>query len=85
MQSRAYSSDDSDLSDLLRFTQACCQQVAPAAWDHYDFWQVDWENPVGVVASVSIIGAFRFLGEGKFCGPNLRSPVRPPRVGRLLG
>ncbi len=35
MQSRAYSSDDSDLSDLLRFTQACCQQVAPAAWDFH--------------------------------------------------
>jgi len=28
----------------------------------YTTQQVDWGFPVGVVASVSIIGAFRFLG-----------------------
>ena len=28
--------------------------------------QVDWENPVGVTVSVSITGAFRFLGVDGF-------------------
>ncbi len=32
--------------------------------DHQVFWQVDWENLVGVMASVSITGAFRFSGVG---------------------
>lgn len=37
-----------------------CHQLHPY------FGQVDWGCPVGVIASVSFIGAFRFLGVGKF-------------------
>lgn len=36
----------------------------------YLICQVDWENPVGAMASVSITGAFRFLDEGRFLTPN---------------
>ncbi len=39
--------------------------------------QVDWENPVGVCASVSFIEAFRFYGVDKFSNPNPDSPHQP--------
>lgn len=35
IRSRPYASDDADLGELFAFTQACCQQVAPASWDFH--------------------------------------------------
>jgi hypothetical protein len=41
---------------------------------------VDWGYPVGVIASVSFIGAFRFLKAGKSLIPSLYSPYRHAAV-----
>lgn len=49
--------------------------------------QVDWEFPVGVKASVSLTGAFRFLATGKSSVPSPRSPppdVRARRCNRIF-
>lgn len=35
---------------------------------------MDWENPVGATASVSFIGAFRFLGQDEFLSPRPQTP-----------
>ena len=44
----------------------CSCAVEMHLTNHYTFCQVDWGCLVGVIASVSIIVAFRFLVLGKF-------------------